>query len=76
MDNVNNILYDGKALQENILEDTTCLEVYSLWKVIRPPSAGVVRKYLLLKSSDVSRVMQTEPMNIPIGNPIALHMDA
>lgn len=49
---------------------------YLLWKVINPPTAGTLRKYLLLNSSDTSRIGPTKPIKIPIGIPVALHVDA
>lgn len=41
-----------------------------------PPVSGVIRKYLLEKSSDVSNTENIEPNIIPIVCPVVLHVDA
>jgi len=47
-----------------------------LFIVIIPPVPRVAPKYLILNSSDTSKVKQTEPENMPIGTPIEGHTEA
>ena len=41
-----------------------------------PPTSGVIRKYLLLKSSEVNKTKNTELITMPINIPVALQVDA
>lgn len=44
--------------------------------VIIPPVLSVIRKYLLQKSSDVSKTGQIVPISTPNATPVPLHVDA
>jgi len=52
------------------------LTTYVPFKVIMPPVLSVIRKYLLQKSSDVSKTGQIVAISTPNAKPAPLHVDA